>query len=348
MQGAYRLILLLSLVVAGSAGWAETLRIASFNTELSRKGPGLLLRDIVRGDEQVRAMARVLARAGADVVALQGIDYDHGGAALSELRKAVAAAGLEYPHVFTLRPNSGWQSGIDLDGDGRIGGPRDAQGYGLFSGQGGMAVLSRFPIDHDGVRDLSGLLWADLARAEGPKAEGVLSVEAARVQRLSSIGHWVVPVVLPSGRRITLLTFHATPPVFDGPEDRNGFRNADELRLWRAYLDGDLGGAVTGAFVLAGDANADPERGEGRKAAIRALLGDPRLSDPLPLSDTHHAATVAWEATGPMRVDYVLPSADLKVLGAGVLWPAPGDPFAPVAEAASRHRLVWVDLALPD
>ena len=49
---------------------------------------------------------------------------------------------------------------------------------------------------------------------------------------------------------------------------------------------------------------------------------------------------------GNMRVDMVLPSPDLVVLDAGVFWPAPGDPMAKVARTASRHRLVWVDLAL--
>ncbi|MGB3244167.1 MAG: endonuclease/exonuclease/phosphatase family protein, partial [Sulfitobacter sp.] len=28
-----------------------TLRVATFNTELARKGPGLLLRDILKGDD---------------------------------------------------------------------------------------------------------------------------------------------------------------------------------------------------------------------------------------------------------------------------------------------------------
>lgn len=39
------------------------------------------------------------------------------------------------------------QTGFDVDGNGWIGDARDAQGFGLFSGNGGMAVLSRLPID---------------------------------------------------------------------------------------------------------------------------------------------------------------------------------------------------------
>jgi hypothetical protein len=48
-----------------------------------------------------------------------------------------------------------------------------------------------------------------------------------------------------------------------------------------------------------------------------------------------------------LRVDYVLPSAGLAVVASGVIWPAAGDPMRAAVEAASRHRLVWVDVALP-
>jgi hypothetical protein len=41
-----------------------------------------------------------------------------------------------------------------------------------------------------------------------------------------------------------------------------------------------------------------------------------------------------------MRADLVLPDAALRVAGAGVHWPA-GPP------GLLRHRLVWVDVALP-
>jgi hypothetical protein len=45
-----------------------------------------------------------------------------------------------------------------------------------------------------------------------------------------------------------------------------------------------------------------------------------------------------------MRADYVLPSAGLTVTAAGVVWPEDGDPLLAVVQAASRHRLVWVDI----
>jgi hypothetical protein len=48
-----------------------------------------------------------------------------------------------------------------------------------------------------------------------------------------------------------------------------------------------------------------------------------------------------------LQVDYVLPSRDLTVVGAGVVWPKADDPLAAVLAAASRHRPVWVDVMLP-
>lgn len=251
----------------GTAATADTLRIATYNTELQRDGPGLFLRDLARGeDEQIDAVLSVIAAADADVLALQGIDYDLTSEALSRFAKAAG-----YPHHFALRPNTGMPTGLDLDGDGRLGGPRDAQGYGRFSGQGGMAILSRLPIDEGNVQDLSGLLWRDVPDTLLPEVNGTPfpSEEAQAIQRWSTTGHWVVPIIGPNGP-FDLLTFHASPPVFDGPEDRNGKRNHDEIMLWLQLLAGAVGTAPAGPFVIAGDANLDPVDGSGIKAAIKA------------------------------------------------------------------------------
>ena len=323
---------------------ADTLRIATFHAELSREGPGLLLRDILRSDPQVEAAARVIAHADPDVLVLLGIDYDYGLVALGAFADRVAAAGAIYPYRFALRPNTGRATGLDMDGDGRLGGPRDAQGYGRFAGEGGMAVLSRLPIDADAVRDFSGLLWRDLPGAVLPDG---MAAEVKAVQRLSTTGHWIVPIRLAGGGSLRLLAWHATPPVFDGPEDRNGLRNHDEAALWLRLLDGTLpDGPPAPPFVLLGDANMDPDRSEGRPEALRLLLAYPGLQDPRPAGAGGLATADFTEAGAPgrMRADYVLPSAELAVRAAGVVWPEDGDPFLPVVQAASRHRLVWVDV----
>ncbi len=296
-------------------------------------------------------MAQVIARVSPDILLLQGVDYDHRLITLAALRDVIADHGRHYPHIFALRPNTGMPTGIDIDGDGRTGGARDRQSFGQYSGQDGMALLSRHPVRESAVEDFSSLLWKDvpgsLALAAGePEA---LSASALNVQRLSSTGHWVIPIQI-GDDVLKLLTFHATPPVFDGPEDRNGRRNHDEIRFWQHYLDGAFGPATKDPFILIGNANLDPYRSEGRKTAILSLLSDPRLQDPRPARTDEPTAldTVDWPPPGPgkMRVSYILPSAGLIVSAAGVYWPEIGTAEAAIVEAASRHRVVWIDLEL--
>lgn len=346
------------------------MRLAVYGTELSRKGPGLLLRDIRKGeDPQITAVAEVIAGAQADIIFLTGIDYDAGGVTLGALADRISEAGWDYPHRFALRPNTGMPTGFDLDGDGRNHRAGDAQSWALYSGQGGVALLSRWPVDQSGLRDFSTLLWRDLPEARLPRrADGApyFAEPVLDVLRLATTAHWHVPIQMPNGTQVTLLTFKAGPPVFDGPEDRNGLRNADEIRFWQLLLDGHFGPAPTGAWALLGTANVDPVDGEGHHGAITALLTDPRLQDPQPRSIGGTVAanpsqngdpgldTVDWweEDNGPgnLRVDYILPAAELVVQDSGVIWSDPEtDPDAATREAtASRHRLIWVDLALPE
>ncbi|MFD0859434.1 endonuclease/exonuclease/phosphatase family protein [Roseovarius aquimarinus] len=338
-------------MIGTAPAWGATMRFATFNADLARDGPGLLLRDILRGDDQVEAAARVIAQTRADVILLQNVDFDLDLLALDALRGRIAAAGLVYPHIFARAPNSGRQSGRDLDRDGRLGEPEDALGHGAFLGQGGMALLSRWPIDSDGARDMSDLLWRDLPGALLPELEGApyFDAETLALLPLADVGQWAVPVLHPEGA-VTVLAFHASPPVFDGPEDRNGRRNHDQLRFWSHFLDRRFGAAPERRFVLMGHANQDPNRSEGIKDGIRALLADPRLRDVRPLrpSGLPREATVHWPNVEPpkMRVSYVLPSRDWRVTGSGVVWPEEGELAALVA-AASRHRIVWVDLVMP-
>lgn len=326
---------------------ADPIRVASYDTELSRRGPGLMLRDILRDDPQVAAITGIVAHIAPDILFLQSVDYDsqlHGARAL---RDRFAAQGVHFDHIFALTPNTGIQTGVDLNGDGKSHGPADAQGYGRFSGADSMVLLSRWPIATPLVQNFSALLWRDAPDAQLPQVLGALfpSAQALNIQRLSSVGHWVVPIDHPE-KQLTLLLFAAGPPVFDGPEDRNGLRNADEIRLWTHLLDGKLGTPPTAPFVLMGNANLDPEKGEGRRRAIRDLLHDPRLQDP----HSRLGPTVDWDEPKPgnLRVDYVLPSADLQIIAADVFWPRTAEQGQKLLSvdniAASRHRMVWVDL----
>jgi hypothetical protein len=344
--------------------FAETLRVATYAAPLTRDGPGLLLRDVMEGDDpQIAASLAAIHAAAPDILVLTQFDHDAGLAALTAFAAALAAGGTDLPHLYAALPNSGMATDVDLDGDGAAGEPRDAQGYGRFAGAGGLAILSRWPIDTAAIRDLSATLWRDVPGAVLPLAGDAPfpSAAAQDIQRLSSTAHWIVPVLAPGGP-VDLMVWSATPPVFDGPEDRNGLRNRDELRLWTAVLDGAMGPVPGAHFVVAGNANLDPADGDGLREAMAAFLADPRLIDPRPAGAGGSAAadpaqagdpaldTADWSDTGPgnLRVSYVLPSAAWQVADAGVLWPAPDDPAAPLTPddlaAAGPHHLVWVDL----
>jgi endonuclease/exonuclease/phosphatase family metal-dependent hydrolase len=372
----------------------ESIRIATFNAGLVRKGAGMLVREMEIGSRQIDAVAEILLRVRPDILVLQKFDRDPAHRALTgfaeRLREGIEGLeGLDYPFLYQGPVNSGLPSGFDLDGDGKIFGPDDAFGYGRFPGQYGMAMLSRHPIDYDRLRSFRLFRWADLPGADRPVAPDGAPYhpdDVWQALRLSSASHWDVPVTLPGGAVLHVLAGHPTPPVFDGPEDFNGRRNADEIRLILGLIDGagwlvdDRGGSgglkPGDAFVVVGDLNADPFDGEAEREAIRALLAHPRLQDPTPEStgaveaaeaggaNAAHRGPAAldtadWRddpcsgpAPGNMRVDYVLPSAGLAVTGAGVFWPEAAHPLARLVAGgrrpvSSNHRLVWVDIMSP-
>ena len=108
--------------------------------------------------------------------------------------------------------------------------------------------------------------------------------------RLSSKSHWDVPIDI-DGTTVHFLVSHPTPPVFDGPEDRNGTRNFDEIRFWADYItpgptsryiyddEGGTGGLRPGElFVIAGDQNSDPLDGDSIPGSIQQLLEHPLVN----------------------------------------------------------------------
>ena len=377
MKYGRALLLTAALLSAPPAAAAERLRVAAFDLGMSRDGPGVLVHELEGAPEPAAlAAAAVVREVRPDVMLVSGFDYDLEGRALDAFRALLAAGpeGMDYPFAFALPVNAGVPSGLDLDGDGRTMGRGDAFGWGRFPGNGGMALLSRLPIDAEAARSFTALPWSALPGAEPPRrADGEPFPDAARAAalRLSSRAHWQVPVILPGGGRLHLLAANPTPPLFDGSEGFNRRRNRDEVRFWSVYLDGaaltdDAGrtaGPPDGSLVVLGNLNLDPLDGAGERAAMAALLGHPRLQDPRPASAGGAAAagtgvngghdgdpaldTADWrddDGPGNLRVDYVLPSAELTVAGAGVFWPAEGGPLAEAALAASDHRLVWVDV----
>jgi hypothetical protein len=335
-------------VAAGAALAQPIVRIATYNVDMSARGPGLVLQSLAKGgNDQQKAVVDVIAALNGDILLLTGLDYDARGQTLSGLADLVAQAGLSYPHQRALRPNSGLSTGFDVDGNGRWGQARDAMAYGRYPGEGGMAILSKFPIGT--VRDFTQFLWADLPQNLSPDTDPALR----SIQRLSSNGHYEIEVDLPNGDNLRLLAYGATPPVFDGPDDRNGKRNHDETAFWLRLMAGELPFDPPKApFVVIGQTNLDPMDGEGRAAAVTTLMSilqDPKPMGTSPRVDQDHKGdprldTALYDGLGGVRVVQILPSPDMTVINAGVIWPPDNDPMAPTLATASHHRPVWVDV----
>ncbi len=363
--------------------FAANLRVASFNTSLYSEQSGGLQARLRAGDEAARKIAAVIQHQRPAIVLLNEFDYDPKGRAASLFQKQYLAKAqfgqkpIRYRYRYFAPVNTGVLSGFDLDNNGQIGGGNDAFGFGLHPGQYGMLVLSQYPIDASAARTFQKFLWKDMPGALVPvKADGSpwYAPETWNVFRLSSKSHWDVPIKTPIGT-IHLLASHPTPPVFDGAEDRNGKRNADEIRFWSEYVwdrgnhwiiddQGRRGGLSDEAqFVIAGDLNADPVDGDGMAGVIVELLENPRvLRMTTPRSEgagesarldgganlthrgsPHHDTGRFGPKVGNLRLDYVLPSAGLRAAAKGVFWPKPGELGAEWLDATD-HRMVWVDL----
>lgn len=345
---------------------ADPVRVMTYNASLHASGQGELAKRLATGtDPQAKAVADIITKLDPDILLLNEFDYDEEGHAL----KAFQTNHLRspYPHHFLAPSNTGLPSGLDLNQDGKIEGGGDAFGFGMYPGQYGMVLLSKYPIRHDEVRTFQRFRWSDMPDNLLPSE--FYGPEASAKLRLSSKNHWDIPVELPDGRILHILASHPTPPVFDGPEDRNGRRNHDEIRFWSDYLSnasyitddaGTSGGLGTNtSFAILGDLNADPLDGGSRSDAIRNLIAHPRVRDIKPRNPKAAAAAKAQagpnalqkgdpaldtadfsEDRGPgnLRVDYVLPSRDLHVSASGVHWPEPD------TKAPSDHMPVWIDV----
>lgn len=363
-------------------GPPESLRIASFNVSMFRTTEGELAADLADADDEaqdaeVRNVAEIVQRQRPEVLLLNEFDHDPDALALRRFQDNFLAVGqggaepIDYPYAMVFASNTGVASGFDLNNNGEVGQSGraygdDSFGYGEFPGQYAFALLSQHPIDTDAVRTFQEFRWADMPGAllpddpATPEPADWYSPEELEVFRLSSKNHVDVPVEV-GGRVVHVLASHPTPPGFDGPEDRNGTRNHDEIRFWADYVspgrsdyiyddDGERGGLHPGsAFVVMGDLNADPADGSGVAGAAAQVVEHPLVRDPAPASDgaaeaselqgganEAHAGDPALDtadfsdgpgSAGNLRVDYVLPSRPLRVRDAGVFWPVQEDPL---------------------
>ena len=388
------ILALTTLLTTMSNSQAAKVKVATFNVSMEalnyvehRRGEPVIVSEntltqaLNAEHPQIRNIAEIIQRVRPDIILLNEFDNQDNTAnnQHKNLRQFIneylnksqnKQAPINYPYFYQGTVNTGVNSGFDLDGNGKQGQlPGDGFGYGHFSGHFGMAILSKYPIQESSIRTFQYFKWQDMPGALKPinpeNNSSWFSEKAWQNMRLSSKSHWDIPINV-DGNTLHILASHPTPPVFDGPEDRNGKRNHDEIRFWHDYISdkkasyiyddkGNFGGLNNNArFVILGDLNASNVDGDALTTGIDNLLNHPKVQDSKPISkggqqhspDNPNAAqhTAFWR----MRADYVLPSTfGLTVINSGVFWPATTDEnyrLIKDRKASSDHRLVWLEL----
>jgi len=284
--------------------------------------------------------------------------------------------------------NTGVASGMDLDGNGRSEDAGDAFGYGKFPGQYGMMLLSKYPIVRDQVRTFQHFRWRDMPANLIPpgfysdeelqmlplssKSHWDVPIDVAGHVIHVLASHPTPPVFDGdedrNGRRnfdeIRFWRDYVTPGEGNYLYDDREFAAAGGRRP-----DKRAGGLSAGAsFVIVGDQNADPRDGGSRPGAINQLFESPRVNaTKTPTGsggpqaaivhgekNARHASdpaydTAAFGPSGNLRVDYVLPSADIEIVDSGVFWFTDQEPLHGLADHGtfpSDHRAVYVDVKL--
>ncbi|TDF39277.1 endonuclease/exonuclease/phosphatase family protein [Alteromonadaceae bacterium M269] len=394
----YKLIPLWILLLSACSTTAKELSnhpitVATFNVSMEARnyvdednqgetlqGSQLLMKHLADGNHpQISNIAEIIQRTKPDIILLNEFDFidnpKHGIRAFIDNYLSKANNGSEpinYPYFFYAQSNTGLPTSFDLDNNGKAENfGADAQGFGLYTGHYGMVLLSKYPIVNKDIRTFQRFLWSDMLGALKPitpeNKEPFYNDWEWENLRLSSKSHWDIPVDV-NGEIIRVLASHPTPPVFDGPEDRNGKRNHDEIRFWLDYITpqkstyiyddrGIYGGLNPGArFVILGDQNASPDRVNDTKPVISELLASSEVNNQFtPQSEAgklnrpdnpygkYH--TASWGA----RADYVIPSKHFTVINGGVFWPTEEDKLYRLVKdraSSSDHRLVWLQLAL--
>jgi hypothetical protein len=371
----FAVVVVLALAPVAAADRSKNeIRFATFNASLNRGSSGQLVDHLSHPEvddvfrRQARNVAEVVQHVRPDVLLIN--EFDFAPSAVDLFRDNFlevsqnGATPIHYPYAFIAPSNTGVPSGKDLNGDGVVGTTpgttayaNDALGFGFFPGQFGMVVYSMYPIVSADVRTFQLFRWKDMPGNLIPTP--FYAPDEVEILRLSSKSHWDVPVDL--GRKtVHFLVSHPTPPVFDGPEDRNGRRNHDEIRLWADYIspgkssyiyddNGVRGGLKPGElFVIAGDQNSDPLDGDSVPGSAQLLLEHPLVNTKMTPESAGAAEAAALQgganlshrgnprfdtadfsdfAPGNLRADYVLPRKSLKIVDSAVFWPIQASPL---------------------
>ena len=357
---------------------ADAVRVATFDAQLTRDTSGTLFEELsAPGVDDATEAAKLIQTVRPDVLVLTGIDMDAGQSLADAFNTNYLAVGgdtttgMSYPYSYTGESNAGVDSGADLDRNGTIGDAGDALGYGKFPGQASMLIYSTFPIDTENIRDFTSLPWNAMPQNRIPEEFSNLEQDTLP---LSSVSHWDIPVTVDDEALHVLASSVADPTR----TNHDAARNHDQIRFWGDYLDPEsdyirdhrgIKGPLheDASFVIAGSLKADPNgHGPADSAAISDLLANDSVVDPEPTHATAdsmmgqgiipndptigtHTAPTPGNEHDTYRADYVLPSNELAVTGAGVL---DGD----IESSNSRgflgftsdapHHIVWADIIL--
>src|SRR5690606_13929005 len=213
------------------------LRVATFNVSMDasnylpaeaipESGAQALTTALASQHPQIQAVAEIIQHTRPDVLVLNEFDYVDAARGIDVFKRdylQVSQNGespIDYPYVFIAPVNTGVPSPYDLSGDGLATGTGDdAWGYGLYPGQYGMVLLSKYPIKHDQARTFQHFKWKDMPGALAPLKPGTsepfYSAPAWNEFPLSSKSHWDIPVQI-HDHTLHVLVSHPTPPVFDG------------------------------------------------------------------------------------------------------------------------------------
>ena len=130
----------------------QQIRFATFNIAMGLESEGELYQRLKSGqDPALKKVAAVIQKVRPDVLLLNEFDWFELDSAVLFINNYLDTPqfgneAISYAHALNGAVNTGSDSGMDLNGNGVLGEPADAWGFGRFPGQYGMMVLSRFPV----------------------------------------------------------------------------------------------------------------------------------------------------------------------------------------------------------
>lgn len=287
------------------------------NEDKIKAGKIIQIRNIAAIIQTVRPEILLLAKfnndgTGQDLRALNSFQQNYLG--MAQNRNSIDTGNLLepiiYPYLQSFSTNSGENSGLDLDNNGKLGEmPGDAWGEGNYHGQRAFALMSMHEIDKNNSRSFQDFKWKDIPGAQNPTiincfnpispipagmacGDKWYNVEEWNRVRLSSQNHVDVPIKIKTTLGFTtvhLLISHPSPPVgINLITDNDKLRNKAEIQFWSDYVSnksyiyddkGRTGGLARDShFVLLGDLNADPDNGDSDRMAISKLLTHPEIN----------------------------------------------------------------------